>query len=163
VLGIVRRPGAFSEARAAAERNLHIILISIPIESAVFTEPPAAAGEILEQAACLGAQVAILGDGKLAVCSPGPPAERGRRTCSGVTKEKLAIADARRRWIGAANPSRPGHLIGCRGHRLPDSWRQAVSMVRLTGTGCDRRPYTGCTMDAAHIVVDEITITRCGR
>src|SRR3984957_16499823 len=66
VLGIVRHPGAFREFLTLPERNLHVIPDSIPTELAVFTEPVAAACEILEQVQipCASA-VAVLGDGKL--------------------------------------------------------------------------------------------------
>src|SRR4051812_20247053 len=49
VLGIVRHPGAFSEYLTLPERNLHVVPDSIPAEVAVFTEPVAAACEILDQ------------------------------------------------------------------------------------------------------------------
>jgi len=51
VLGIVRHPGAFREFFTLPERNLHAIPDWIPPEIAVFTEPVAAACEILEQVA----------------------------------------------------------------------------------------------------------------
>ena len=49
VLGIVRHPGAFQEFFTLPERNLHVVPDSVPTEAAVFTEPLAAACEILEQ------------------------------------------------------------------------------------------------------------------
>ena len=66
VLGIVRHPGAFEEFFTLPERNLHVLPADLPLERAVFLEPLAAASEILEQVAIpKGAQVAVLGDGKL--------------------------------------------------------------------------------------------------
>src|SRR5208283_4947593 len=47
VLGIVNHPGAFQEFFTLPERNLHVIPGQIPTERAVFTEPLAAACEIL--------------------------------------------------------------------------------------------------------------------
>src|SRR5215831_4950614 len=66
VLGIVKHPGAFSEYFTLPERNLFIVPDHLPNEQAVFTEPLAAACEILDQVAIPPrADVAVLGDGKL--------------------------------------------------------------------------------------------------
>lgn len=66
VLGIVRHPGAFAEYLTLPVANLHEVPAGIPDEHAVFTEPIAAACEILDQVALPpGAVVAVLGDGKL--------------------------------------------------------------------------------------------------
>src|SRR5580692_5357921 len=66
VLGIVRHPGAFREYLTLPERNLHVVPEGIPLEAAVFVEPLAAACEILDQVPLsVGAEVAVLGDGKL--------------------------------------------------------------------------------------------------
>src|SRR5712691_2295179 len=66
VLGIVKHPGAFQEFLTLPERNLHVVPDSIPTEVAVFTEPLAAACEILDQVRIpCSSQVAVLGDGKL--------------------------------------------------------------------------------------------------
>ncbi|HJT89171.1 MAG TPA: alcohol dehydrogenase catalytic domain-containing protein, partial [Bryobacteraceae bacterium] len=66
VLGIVNQPGAFEEFFVLPERNLHVVPDEIPTERAVFTEPLAAACEILDQVQIPPHDpVAILGDGKL--------------------------------------------------------------------------------------------------
>src|SRR5229473_404597 len=66
VLGIVNHPGAFQEFLTLPERNLHVVPDSIPTDAAVFTEPLAAACEILEQVQIpCSSHVAVLGDGKL--------------------------------------------------------------------------------------------------
>jgi len=66
VLGIVRHPGAFEEFFTLPERNLHVLPEGIPLERAVFTEPLAAACEILDQVTIpCGEPIAVLGDGKL--------------------------------------------------------------------------------------------------
>ena len=49
VLGIVRHPGAFQELFTLPEANLHAVPESVPTDRAVFTEPLAAACEILDQ------------------------------------------------------------------------------------------------------------------
>jgi threonine dehydrogenase-like Zn-dependent dehydrogenase len=67
VLGIVAQDGAFAEYLALPLVNLHRVPAGIPDEAAVFTEPLAAACEILEQVnVCAHREAAVLGDGKLA-------------------------------------------------------------------------------------------------
>jgi threonine dehydrogenase-like Zn-dependent dehydrogenase len=67
VLGIVAHDGAFAEYLALPLENLHVVPDNVSDEEAVFTEPLAAACQILEQidVAEFGA-AAVLGDGKLA-------------------------------------------------------------------------------------------------
>src|SRR5436305_8919354 len=61
VLGIVKHPGAFREFLTLPETNLYEIPKNITTERAVFTEPVAAACEILDQVRIpKGARVAVL-------------------------------------------------------------------------------------------------------
>jgi threonine dehydrogenase-like Zn-dependent dehydrogenase len=67
VLGIVGHDGAFAEYLALPIVNLHRVPVGIPDEAAVFTEPLAAACEILEQINIRAHRdAAVIGDGKLA-------------------------------------------------------------------------------------------------
>ncbi len=67
VLGIIGRDGAFAEYLALPVVNLHRVPESVSDEAAVFTEPLAAACEILEQIDVRAyRQAALIGDGKLA-------------------------------------------------------------------------------------------------
>ncbi len=67
VLGIVGHDGAFAEYLALPIVNLHRVPAGIPDEAAVFTEPLAAACEILEQVNIRAHRdAAVIGDGKLA-------------------------------------------------------------------------------------------------
>src|SRR6267378_3606506 len=67
VLGILGHDGAFAEFLALPVVNLHRVPSGIPYEAAVFTEPLAAACEILEQVNVRAHREAcVLGDGKLA-------------------------------------------------------------------------------------------------
>jgi threonine dehydrogenase-like Zn-dependent dehydrogenase len=67
VLGIIGLDGAFAEFLALPVMNLHRVPASVPDEAAVFTEPLAAACEILEQVNIRAhRQAAVIGDGKLA-------------------------------------------------------------------------------------------------
>jgi len=66
VLGIAGRPGVFAEYTVLPESNLHLVPESVPDTEAVFTEPLAAALEILEQVPVdPKTSVFILGAGKL--------------------------------------------------------------------------------------------------
>jgi len=67
VLGIIGHDGAFAEYLALPIVNLHRVPAGIPDEAAVFTEPLAAACEILEQVNVRAhREAAVIGDGKLA-------------------------------------------------------------------------------------------------
>jgi len=67
VLGILGHDGAFAEYLALPVVNLHRVPPGIPDEAAVFTEPLAAACEILEQVNIRAHRdAAVIGDGKLA-------------------------------------------------------------------------------------------------
>src|SRR6202521_942824 len=67
VLGLIGHDGAFAESLALPVLNLHRVPAGIPDEAAVFTEPLAAACEILEQVDVRAHRDAcVLGDGKLA-------------------------------------------------------------------------------------------------
>ena len=99
VLGIVGHPGAFAEFFTLPERNLHVLPDGLPAERAVFTEPLAAACEILDQVAippC--APVAVLGDGKLGLLIAQVLNAYGYRVHQfGRHNDKLRIAGALRR------------------------------------------------------------------
>ena len=67
VLGILGHDGAFAEYLALPVVNLHRVPAGIPDDVAVFTEPLAAACEILEQVNIRAhREAAVIGDGKLA-------------------------------------------------------------------------------------------------
>jgi threonine dehydrogenase-like Zn-dependent dehydrogenase len=67
VLGIISHDGAFAEYLALPIVNLHRVPPGVPDEAAVFTEPLAAACEILEQVDIRAHRdAAVIGDGKLA-------------------------------------------------------------------------------------------------
>ena len=66
VLGILKADGAFAQYVAVPVDNLHVVPAIIDDEQAVFTEPLAAAFEILRQTQIsTGDEILILGDGKL--------------------------------------------------------------------------------------------------
>jgi alcohol dehydrogenase len=94
VLGIIGLDGAFAEYLALPIGNLHRVPAKIPDEAAVFTEPLAAACEILEQVNVREhREAAVIGDGKLAqmiarvLCAAGL-----RVTMIGKHESKLRLA-----------------------------------------------------------------------
>ncbi|HOK44876.1 MAG TPA: alcohol dehydrogenase catalytic domain-containing protein, partial [Bryobacteraceae bacterium] len=96
VLGIVNHPGAFSEFFTLPDRNLNVLPDGLATEDAVFTEPLAAACEIFEQVSIpQGAEVAVLGDGKLGLLIALALEARGVQVhLFGRHPEKMRIAAA---------------------------------------------------------------------
>lgn len=98
VLGIIGHDGAFAEYLALPVANLHRVPASVPDEAAVFTEPLAAACEILEQIDIREhREAAVIGDGKLAQLIARVLLASGLRvglrvTMIGKHEEKLRLA-----------------------------------------------------------------------
>ncbi len=66
VLGILGRPGAFAARLALPEGNLHAVPEGVSTDAATFTEPLAAAFEILDQCPVTsGMRALVAGDGRL--------------------------------------------------------------------------------------------------
>ncbi len=152
VLGIVRHPGAFAEFFTLPERNLHVVPDRIPTEQAVFTEPVAAACEILEQVRIpRGAPVAVLGAGKL-----GSIVARVLQTRSAGVHLYGRGKQGRRPqfdWVVEATGSAEG-------------LQEAIAMTRPRGTIILKSTVHGAVpLDSARVVVNEITLvgSRCGR
>jgi alcohol dehydrogenase len=170
VLGIVNQPGAFSEFFTLPERNLHVLPEGMPLERAVFTEPLAAACEILDQVNIpRGETIAVLGDGKLGLLvaqvlnAHGYPVRQ-----FGRHREKLRIAAA----AGVMTELTDGKLpvaefdwvVDATGN--PDGLRAAAAMARPCGTVILKSTVHGMAgVDTAPIVVNELTLvgSRCGR
>jgi alcohol dehydrogenase len=170
VLGIVSHPGAFEEFFTLPERNLHVLPDDLPLERAVFLEPLAAASEILDQVTIPGgAEVAVLGDGKLGLLIAMLLRAHGYQVHQfGRHAAKLAIASragvvteiARERLPAAAY----GWVVDATGS--PEGLRAAASMTRPRGTLILKSTVHGTVgIDTAPIIVHEITLigSRCGR
>lgn len=102
VLGIVAHDGAFAEYLSLPLLNLHLVPARVSDAQAVFTEPIAAACEILEQVRVREhREAAVLGDGKLAQLIARVLRAAGRRVVMfGKHADKLALA--RRAGIATA-------------------------------------------------------------
>jgi alcohol dehydrogenase len=170
VLGIVNHPGAFREFLTLPERNLHVLPDSVPNEIAVFTEPLAAACEILDQVQIpCSSQVAVLGDGKLGLLVAQVLHAYGFRVHQfGHHKEKLQIA--RRAGVSTEQVGKQlphaayDWVVDATGSKA--GLRQAVEMARPRGTVILKSTLHGTVgMDTAPVIVNEITLvgSRCGR
>ncbi len=93
VMGILNADGAFAEYVAVPLTNLHLVPDSISDEEAVFTEPLAAAFEILTQIQLdPGDEVLVLGDGKLGnLCAQALRLSGAKITALGKHADKLAL------------------------------------------------------------------------
>jgi threonine dehydrogenase-like Zn-dependent dehydrogenase len=170
VLGIVKHPGAFQEFLTLPERNIHVVPDSIPTESAVFTEPLAAACEILDQVVIpCSSHVAVLGDGKLGLLIAQALNAYGYVVHQfGRHPEKLCISEkagVRTEVAGAALPSAAFNwVVEVTGSA--EGLRQAVQMTQPRGTVILKSTMHGLVgVDTAPVIVNEITLvgSRCGR
>src|SRR5580658_4959325 len=170
VLGIINQPGAFAEFFVLPERNLHVLPDWIPLEHAVFTEPLAAACEILDQVNIPpGESIGVLGDGKLGLLiaqllnAHGYPVRQ-----FGRHREKLRIAAAAGVMTELIDGKLPvaefDWVVDATGN--PDGLRAAASMARPRGTVILKSTVHGMVaVDTAPVVVNELTLigSRCGR
>jgi len=170
VLGIVNQPVAFEEFFVLPERNLHVVPDAIPPERAVFTEPLAAACEILDQAMIPdGAQIAVLGDGKLGLLVAQVLNAHGYRVhLFGHHREKLRIATASGALGELARDKAPvaayDWVVEATGN--PEALQRAVAMTRPRGTLILKSTVHGLVgIDTVPIIVNELTLigSRCGR
>lgn len=170
VLGIVKHPGAFAEFLTLPERNLHLVPARLTTEQAVFTEPLAAACEILDQVHIpKGGEVAVLGDGKLGLLVAQALHAHGATVRHyGRHKEKLRISEQAGITAEVAKKTLPekayGWVVEATGSA--EGLRQAIAMTRPRGTLIMKSTVHGnVAIDTARAIVDEITLvgSRCGR
>ena len=121
MLGIVKHPGAFREILTLPEANLHVVPKSIPNEHAVFTEPLAAACEILDQVRIpKKSAVAVLGDGKLGLLVAQVLQAHGAQVHQfGRYEHKLAIAERSGVTTEVAEPG-----AACPSRNTTMSWKR---------------------------------------
>ncbi|HAX44184.1 MAG TPA: alcohol dehydrogenase catalytic domain-containing protein [Bryobacteraceae bacterium] len=169
VLGIVKHPGAFAEYLTLPEVNLHPVPGHDPDEHAVFTEPVAAACEILDQITIPpGEPVAVLGDGKLGLLIAQVLAAHGARVhLHGKHANKLKIArkaGVKTHFVDEKTRSRYNITVDATGS--PAGLRAAAALTRPRGTIVMKSTIQGETsLDFAPLIVNEITLvgSRCGR
>jgi threonine dehydrogenase-like Zn-dependent dehydrogenase len=152
VLGILGHPGAHAELLTLPEKNLHEVPGEIPDEEAVFTEPLAAACEILDQVAVgKETRAAVLGAGKLGTL------------CAAVLENAGADVALLKRG-SRARPRSFDLVVEATGS--PDGMPRAIALVRPRGTIVWKSTHHApARFDAAPLVVNEVTVvgSRCGR
>ena len=170
VLGIVNRPGAFAEYVTLPEANLHQVPEEISDRTATFTEPLAAACEILEQMPLpTGTRVAIVGDGRLGLLVAQVLKHAGAQvTLIGRHGWKLDLA---RPWgmrvlsEGAEELASSSFPVTVEATGSPRGIGEALRLVEPRGTVVIKSTFHGAAnFDATKLVVDEVTLlgSRCG-
>ncbi|MGE0131063.1 MAG: alcohol dehydrogenase catalytic domain-containing protein [Blastocatellales bacterium] len=172
VLGIRGRDGAFAEYLSLPPQNLLTVPDGVSDRQAVFTEPLAAACEILDQVEINGAhRVAIIGDGKLGqLISRVIATTECDLTLIGKHAGKLELAA--RAGIKTAEldaleidpASRFDFVVEASGSA--SGLRLALDLVRPRGAIIIKSTFHGAVeLDTSKIVVNEISVigSRCGR
>lgn len=176
-LGIVARDGAFAEYVSLPVHLLHPVPDGVSDDEAVFTEPLAAALEVLQQVQVKPTdRVVILGDGKLGLLVAQVLGMTGAAvTAIGRHREKLAILERRgiRTSVGGADVT-PGADIVVEATGSLAGFKQGRALVRPRGTLVLKSTFAGdlAPLLASNgglnflsaLVVDEITLvgSRCG-
>jgi alcohol dehydrogenase len=165
VLGIVKHPGAFAESLTLPVSNLLEIPAKLADEEAVFTEPVAAACEILEQLP-LGGEAAVLGDGKLGLLIAQVLLANGLAVHHfGRHKDKLAISRKRGAITSNKIPSAK-FVVVIDATGSAQGLATAIAMCRPRGTVVMKSTvHDKVAIDMASVIVPEITLlgSRCGR
>ncbi len=167
-LGISGRDGAFAEYLTLPIANLHPVPDTIPDEVAVFTEPLAAACEIIQQVHLRPTDcVIVVGDGKLGLLCAQVLALTGcDLTVVGHHPEKLEIVARQGIATALANAGVEGGadvVVEATGH--PGGYATARRLVRPRGTIVLKSTYhASLEVNLTKVVVDEITLvgSRCG-
>jgi threonine dehydrogenase-like Zn-dependent dehydrogenase len=168
VLGIVNADGAFAEYTSVPVENLHAVPENIPDEEAVFTEPLAAAFEILTQIQLdPGDDVLVLGDGKLGnLCAQVLRLTGAKVTALGKHPEKLKLikkSGVRTILLNDWQPRLFDVVVEATGS--PSGLALALSAVRPRGTLVLKSTIAGNhQVSLAPIVINEINVigSRCG-
>ena len=165
VLGMKNKDGAFAEYMTIDTNLLHVVPEELPTEIAIFTEPLAAAFEILTQVHVSPSKnAAVLGDGRLALFVAQVLAQTGiDLTVIGKHEEKLELFKSFAKVTTKGEPEGYEYVAECTGS--PSGLQKALELVRKKGTIMLKSTYAGTTdVDMSMVVVNEITIvgSRCG-
>ena len=165
VLGMKNKDGAFAEYMTIDTNLLHIVPEELPTEIAIFTEPLAAAFEILTQVHISPSKnAAVLGDGRLALFVAQVLAQTGiDLTVIGKHEEKLELFKSFAKVTTEGEPEGYEYVAECTGS--PSGLQKALELVRKKGTIMLKSTYAGTTdVNMSMVVVNEISIvgSRCG-
>ncbi len=168
VMGILNADGAFAEYVAVPVANLHAVPDGVSDAAAVFTEPLAAACEIVEQVRIApGQRCVILGDGKLGLLAAQVLALAGGSVLA-VGKHDAKLAILARRGIetvrlDAWDRARADVVVDATGSAA--GLALALAATRPRGTLVLKSTVAApATLTLAPLVIDEITVvgSRCG-
>ena len=178
VLGIVGRDGVFAEYVALPIENLHAVDDEVSDDVAVFTEPVAAALQIIEQVAVRPSdRVLVVGDGRLGQLCAQALAMAGARVVA-IGRHERKLDCLRRFGVGTLLARRDDNpecvwqtidrasfdvAVECTGNE--SGFAIARAALRPRGTLVLKSTYPGAPrVDATMLVVDEITLvgSRCG-
>lgn len=169
VLGIAGRDGAFAEYLTLPARNCHIVPETVSDRQAVFTEPLAAAVQVVRQCPIdHNMRVAVIGSGRLGVliaqvlalqfCRP---TVIGRNPASLALCKKLGLQTDR---VSDVDPA-GDHDVVVEATGSPDGLRLALDLLRPRGTLVLKSTYAEpAPINLAPVVIHELRIigNRCG-
>lgn len=166
VLGILNRDGTFAKRLCLPVENLHLVPDSVKDEEAVFTEPLAAAFEILEQVRITPEDsVLVMGDGKLGLlCAQAINLTGCRLVMMGKHRRKLALLEGVPSYLPHQTPKQKFDIV-VEVTGSPEGFNAALSLLRPRGTLVLKTTVAGkSNINLAPVVIDEITIigSRCG-
>lgn len=168
VIGIRGRDGCLAEYLTLPLANLHPVPETVPDAFAVFTEPLAAALEILEQVHLRpDSRVLIVGDGRLGLLIALVLRLHGCELhLVGRHSRNLDFVRARGVQVhGAAGFASSGFDVVIEATGNPAGWQTALAAVRPRGTIVVKSTHTGRgEMNPTAVVVPEVTVvgSRCG-
>lgn len=169
VLGILNRAGAFAERLCLPERNLHAVPDGLTDEEAVFTEPLAAACQVLRQCPIdARMRVAVLGAGRLGLLVAQLLRQTGcALTVIGRDPAKLAFCDKQgiqSQHVDEVAPRGDSDVVvecsgAAAGLELAARLVRPRGTIVLKSTCAERGP-----VNLSDLVVHEITVigSRCG-
>jgi len=165
VTGIVGADGALADFLVVPLANLHRVPDAVGDREAVFTEPLAAAFEILDQVtAVAGARAVVLGDGKLGLLVAQVLSGAGADVVL-AGRHDAKLTRARALGIRTGDPA-PGADLVVDATGSPDGLARALALVRPRGTVVLKTTVAAeHNLDLAPAVINEVTIvgSRCGR
>lgn len=164
VIGMEGLDGTFAEYFVLANHLIHEVPDSLPTEKAIYTEPLAAALEIMEQVHISPKDnVAIIGDGRLSLMIAQVVSLYGvDLTIIGKHEEKLKLFEK----LGKIKHQEGDtYEVVIEATGSPSGIELAKQIVRKRGTIVLKSTYAGTTtLDLSYFVVNEISIvgSRCG-
>ncbi len=168
VLGIVNRNGVFAEYFTLPTANLHPVPSSIPDHAAVFTEPLAAACQILHQISIAPEdQVLVIGAGRLGQLIAQVLAQTGCNLSVAATypTQKAILKDCHIKTVSPSQLPKRSSDVVVEATGNQSGFKTARAAVRPGGSIVLKSTYKGkLQVDFSSLVVDEITLigSRCG-